>query len=98
MKRALMGLALAAAAVGCGSRQTAPVAWTGGDAERGRAALRRYGCDACHLIPGVRGADGLVGPSLERSRERRHPCLRFAGIPNGSSYESVNDRATISSN
>ena len=36
----------------------------GGDATRGRAAIGRYGCGACHTIDGVRGARGLVGPPL----------------------------------
>jgi putative membrane protein len=36
----------------------------GGDAARGRVATRQYGCGACHTIPGVVGADGLVGPPL----------------------------------
>jgi cytochrome c2 len=39
-------------------------ALTGGDVERGRVAIRYYGCPACHVIPGVPGADGLVGPPL----------------------------------
>ena len=37
---------------------------TGGDPERGRGMMRRYGCAGCHEIPGVRGADGRAGPSL----------------------------------
>ena len=37
---------------------------TGGDPERGRAMMRKYGCQTCHTIPGVIGADGLVGPPL----------------------------------
>ena len=37
---------------------------TGGDPTRGRALLRPYGCASCHTIPGVVGADGLVGPPL----------------------------------
>lgn len=37
---------------------------TGGDPARGRALLRPYGCARCHTIPGVPGADGLVGPPL----------------------------------
>ena len=36
----------------------------GGDPARGRAAIERYGCGTCHTIPGVRGADALVGPPL----------------------------------
>ena len=37
---------------------------TGGDPHRGAVAIRRYGCDTCHVIPGVPGARGLVGPTL----------------------------------
>jgi cytochrome c2 len=43
---------------------------TGGDPERGRWALRKYGCASCHTIPGVLGADGLVGPPLTRIASR----------------------------
>lgn len=43
----------------------------GGDAERGRTAIAAYGCGSCHAIPGIRGADGMVGPSLEHWAERR---------------------------
>ena len=32
--------------------------------------MRRYGCGGCHTIPGVPGADGKVGPSLAKLRER----------------------------
>ena len=37
---------------------------TGGDPHRGLAAIGRYGCGACHTIPGVRGASATVGPPL----------------------------------
>ena len=36
----------------------------GGNADRGQAAIRRYGCGSCHTIPGISGANGLVGPPL----------------------------------
>ncbi len=36
----------------------------GGDARRGAEAIRRFGCGACHAIPGIPGAEGQVGPSL----------------------------------
>jgi cytochrome c2 len=38
---------------------------TGGDSDRGKLAMRRYGCGTCHTIPGVRGANGQVGPPLD---------------------------------
>jgi cytochrome c2 len=59
----LLSLALA----GCeGGRMTGPVpaGVAGGDAEHGRALIGRYRCGSCHVIPGVRTADGLVGPPL----------------------------------
>ncbi len=37
----------------------------GGDVERGRAALRSYGCGACHIIPGIPEGRGLAGPPLD---------------------------------
>jgi len=43
---------------------------TNADPDRGRAAIRRYGCGSCHDIPGVRGAGGMVGPPLGQVSER----------------------------
>ena len=36
----------------------------GGDPARGPDLMRKYGCQSCHTIPGVVGANGLVGPPL----------------------------------
>lgn len=38
---------------------------TGGDIERGEAAIRKYGCGSCDVIPGIPGAVANVGPPLE---------------------------------
>jgi cytochrome c len=38
---------------------------TGGDSAAGRRDLYRLGCGSCHTIPGVAGAHGKVGPSLD---------------------------------
>ena len=53
----------------------------GGDAERGRAAIRRYGCGSCHTIAGVRGADALVGPPLTGIAERAYIAGVVANTP-----------------
>lgn len=45
---------------------------TGGSADRGRKAIEKYGCGACHTIPGVRGANALVGPPLNRIASRTY--------------------------
>lgn len=46
------------------SRQAEAEALTSGNVEKGRRAIDTYGCGACHTIPGVRTARGLVGPPL----------------------------------
>jgi cytochrome c len=38
--------------------------------ERGQELLQKYGCGACHTVPGVRGAAGKVGPRLDRVKEQ----------------------------
>lgn len=45
-------------------------ALTAGDPANGASLARRFGCSGCHTISGVPGADGKVGPSLEKLRER----------------------------
>jgi putative membrane protein len=38
--------------------------------DRGRVAISRYGCGSCHTIPGITGAQGLVGPPLSQIASR----------------------------
>jgi cytochrome c2 len=45
---------------------------TSGNPERGRDIMRTYGCASCHTIPGVPGADALVGPPLTGFAERAY--------------------------
>jgi cytochrome c1 len=35
-----------------------------GNAHHGRELISSYGCGACHMVPGVHGARGLIGPPL----------------------------------
>ena len=66
----LVACCLAAAAVtaGCANPERearSPAQMTTiGDPERGAELISSYGCATCHTVPGVRGADGLVGPPL----------------------------------
>jgi cytochrome c2 len=51
----------------CGGNSQAEqiaIAATGGSASRGMAAISRYGCGSCHIIPGISGATGRAGPPL----------------------------------
>ncbi len=55
----------------CGQQGEAPH-WAafGGDAARGRVVITQASCGACHLIPGVSGATGQVGPPLAHFAQR----------------------------
>ncbi len=37
---------------------------TGGNAARGAQLINQFRCGACHLIPGIHDARGMVGPPL----------------------------------
>ena len=41
-----------------------------GNPSRGAALIQYYGCGACHTIPGISGADALVGPPLDKMGRR----------------------------
>ena len=69
--RCAAALLLAMLAAGCTDHRDRDARrLTGGDPRQGRELLDRYGCDACHTIPGVRGARGLVGPPLAGIADR----------------------------
>jgi cytochrome c oxidase assembly factor CtaG len=63
---------------GCTGERGPAVTLTGGDPDRGREAMRRYGCWTCHTIPGVAGANATVGPPLSGLASRAY----VAGRPN----------------
>jgi cytochrome c len=45
---------------------------TGGEPSRGPALRRMDGCAQCHTVPGVAGANGLVGPPLSGIANRMY--------------------------
>jgi cytochrome c len=86
---AAAGLALALLAgslAGCDSGGPSEVerkaaAMTGGEPSRGKDVIRRYGCQTCHTIPGVEGARGQVGPSLEGIASRAYLAGKLPNTP-----------------
>jgi cytochrome c len=75
----LLALPLAAAVLACGCSSAAEHAaevTSGGDVERGKAMIARYGCGSCHIIPGISGAHGLAGPPLSGMASR----IYIAGV------------------
>ena len=68
--------ALLVGSVGCerysnqGAYREASHITGGGNPARGKETIRRYGCQGCHSIPGIRDARGVVGPPLDHLAQR----------------------------
>lgn len=73
---AIFGWLLLAA---CANESDAPRFGTREDAARGAIVLHQYGCGACHRIPGIASADGVVGPPLAAMARR---VYIGRGLPN----------------
>jgi cytochrome c len=64
-------LTMALLALGCGDdRYVRAYLVAGGNWRAGRDKIQYYGCGSCHTIPGVTGADGMVGPPLTKFAHR----------------------------
>jgi cytochrome c2 len=74
---------IACAAAGCTGRahHEEAAALTGGDPDKGMAAIGRYGCGSCHDIPGIRAAHGAVGPPLGGIAARAYLAGRLSNTP-----------------
>lgn len=69
MRLALVVLCAALAA--CAGQPSQPaVSVAGGNPARGKAVIAKYGCTACHTIPGIEGPRAVVGPNLAGMAER----------------------------
>jgi cytochrome c2 len=74
------GLLAVVLCVACGPGERS-AAVPGGSPKRGRTALASTGCGSCHVIPGVRGAAGKVGPPLAGIAERTMLAGRVPNTP-----------------
>ncbi len=82
----LGGLALCALCLlmgGCAAPAAASSGYVvpNGDVERGRSALRAYGCGSCHKIDGVTGAVAYVGPPLDGWAARHYIAGTLTNTP-----------------
>jgi cytochrome c len=51
------------------------------DPEQGREDLQALSCGVCHVIPGVPGARGAVGPTLQAYSRRVYVAGKFRNDP-----------------
>ncbi|HLH91984.1 MAG TPA: c-type cytochrome [Xanthobacteraceae bacterium] len=80
----------------CGPSQAQPA--PGGDPKRGASLIRHYGCGACHEIPGIDDADGLVGPPLHRIGSRVYIAGVLRNTPQSMSAWLRDPQAIVSGN
>lgn len=72
----MMAIGALAATLGCGAEEVAPI---DGDPETGARVIGAIGCGVCHVVPGVPGPRGTVGPSLEGFA---HRAFIAGAVPN----------------
>ena len=63
----VVAVVLVAGLSACGTKKPPP---TEGSPDLGKEAIPKYGCGSCHTIPGIKGADALVGPPLVQFSKR----------------------------
>lgn len=54
---------------------------TGGNPDQGAVLIRKYGCSACHTIPGIEGARATIGPPLDRIAQRTYLAGQLPNNP-----------------
>jgi cytochrome c2 len=65
-----VALFVAGLAAGAAAADQADAIAAIGNADHGKDLIARVGCGACHVIPGIIGADGMVGPPLDHIASR----------------------------
>ena len=80
MKRVLL-CALLLAACNREEKQQISNMTGGGDSTKGKQAVVRYGCAACHNMPGVEGPKGMVGPPLDHMASRTFIAGKIQNSP-----------------
>lgn len=67
---------------GCSGYEIKALAQTdGSNVEAGRHLAFAYGCGSCHVIPGIVGAEGALGPSLDSFGQRMYIAGSLPNTP-----------------
>jgi cytochrome c2 len=68
-RRIVAALSLSLVA-GCSGTDDEASPYSASQARRGAELIKAVGCGSCHIVPGIRPADGLVGPPLDHMGKR----------------------------
>jgi cytochrome c len=77
---------------------TAVHALSHGDAGRGARLIAQYGCGGCHIVPGISGAEGLVGPPLNKMARRVYIAGLLRNSPENLAAWIENPQAIVPGN
>jgi cytochrome c len=66
--------------VACHREPVQQNAQSSGNAERGKQLVTQYGCNVCHIAPGVPGPQGMLGPTFAGVASRA--TLSRGTVPN----------------
>jgi cytochrome c2 len=64
-----------------GKEARAYAVYTGGNPSRGADVIATKKCGSCHVIPGINGAAGMVGPPLNAFARRTYIGGEVANTP-----------------
>ncbi len=67
-------------------------------AQRGAELIAEVGCGSCHHIPGIEGADGLVGPPLHHMANRTYIAGVLRNSPENMMRWIQNPQAVVPGN
>lgn len=81
MPRAALVFGLALLLAACRDPERTAAARTGGEPRRGKDLIQKYGCQACHNIPGISQTDGKIGPPLDRLASREQLAGKLPNTP-----------------
>jgi putative membrane protein len=83
---------------GCGEEAASATAALGGDKVQGAELTKQLGCGSCHVIPGIEGANGLVGPSLSQVGDRVYIAGVLRNTPDNMVVWLRNPQSTVPNN
>ena len=83
MKRGRVVIVVAIIALsGCSDKSPkSNPAFLNADPERGKVAVAKYGCVACHTIPGIRSSNALTAPPLIGISQRSYLAGMLENTP-----------------
>ena len=76
------------------------------DPVRGKLLIEQFNCTACHVIPGVEGSRGMIGPALDHvaskptiaEKHQNNPQTMAKWIQNPQSFDPANTMPALGIN